>query len=84
MAIAAIHFTKRITNSHTPVESRDIPVDKLADETVSSYDHINDFEDMLNAFARINGTTYYIAKGIRRRFTANQEAINNANPTTNS
>ena len=34
-----IRFTKRITNSHTPVESRDIPVGKLADETVNSYDH---------------------------------------------
>lgn len=80
MAITHIHFTNRITNSHTPVESWDIPVDKLADETVSSYDHIDDFEDMLDAFARINGTTYYIAKGIRRRFTDNQDAINNAEP----
>lgn len=80
MAITAIHFTKRITSSHTPVESWDIPVEKLADETVSSYDHIDDFEDMLNAFARINGTTSYIAKGISRKVTANQEAINNAEP----
>lgn len=80
MAITAIHFTKRITSSHTPVESWDIPVEKLADETVSSYDHIDDFEDMLNAFARINGTTFYIAKGISRKVTANQEAIDSAEP----
>lgn len=80
MAITAIHFTKRITSSHIPVESWDIPVEKLADETVNSYERIDDFEDMLNAFARINGTTYYIAKGILRRATANQEAIDNAEP----
>lgn len=80
MAITAIHFTKRITSSHTPIESWNIPVEKLADETVSSYDHIDDFEDMLNAFARINGTTSYIAKGISRRATANKEAIDNAKP----
>lgn len=80
MAITAIHFTKRITSSHTPAESRDIPVDKLADETVSSYGHIDDFENMLDDFARVSVTTYYIARGIRRRFTANQEAIDNAEP----
>ena len=73
MAITAIHFTKRITSSH-------IPVEKLADETVNSYERIDDFEDMLDAFARINGTTYYIANGIRRRFIANQNAIDNAKP----
>lgn len=80
MAITAIHFTKRITSSHIPVESWDIPVEELADETVSSYEHIDDFESMLDAFARINGTTYYIANGISRRVTANQEAIDNAEP----
>lgn len=80
MAITAIHFTKKITNSYLPGESWDIPVEKLADETVSSYDHIDDFEDMLNAFARINATTSYIAKGISRKVTANQEAIDNAEP----
>lgn len=79
MAITAIHFTKRIS-SYTPVEAWDIPVEKLADETVISYDHIDDFEDMLDVFACINGTTYYIAEGIRRRFIANQEAIDNAKP----
>lgn len=80
MAITDIHFTKRITSSHIPVESWDIPVEKLADETVNSYERIDDFESMLDAFARVNETTYYIAEGIRRRFTANQEAINNAEP----
>ena len=80
MTVTHIHFTKRITSSHIPVESWDIPVEKLADETVNSYERIDDFEDMLNAFARINGITSYIAKDISRRFTANQEAINNAEP----
>lgn len=80
MTVTHIHFAKRITSSHIPVESWDIPVEKLADETVNSYEHIDDFEDMLDAFARINGTTYYIANGIRRRFIANQNAIDNAKP----
>lgn len=80
MAITHIHFTNRITNSHTPVESWDIPVDKLADETVSSYDHIDDFEDMLNAFARINNKADNIAEGIYVREKNNMDAINNAEP----
>jgi len=80
MTVTHIHFTKRVTSSHIPVESWDIPVEELADETVSSYERIDDFESMLDAFARINGTTYYIANGIRRRFIANQNAIDNAKP----
>ena len=80
MAITTIHFTKRITSSHIQVESWDIPVEQLADETVNSYERIDDFESMLDDFARINETTYYIAEGIRRRATANQEAIDNAEP----
>lgn len=80
MTVTHIHFTKRITSSHIPVELWDIPVEKLADETVNSYERIDDFEDMLNAFARINETTSYIAKGISRRAMANQEAIDNAKP----
>lgn len=78
MTVTHIHFTKRITSSHIPVDSWDIPVEKLADETVNSYERIDDFESMLNDFARVNETTYNIAKDILRRFTANQEAINNA------
>ena len=80
MTVTHIHFTRRITSSHTAAESWDIPVEELADETASSYDHINDFETMLDAFARINETTYYIAEGIRRRFVDNQNAIDNAKP----
>lgn len=80
MTVTHIHFTKRITSSHIPVGSWDIPVEKLADETVNSYERIDDFEDMLNDFANINETTYYIAEGIRCRFIANQNAIDNAEP----
>lgn len=80
MTVTHIHFTKRITSSHIPVESWDIPVENLADETVNSYENIDDFESMLDAFARINETTSYIAEGISRRATANQEAIDNAKP----
>lgn len=80
MAITAIHFTKRITSSHIPVDSWDIPVERLADETVNSYENIDDFESMLDDFASVNETTYYIAEGIRRRFIANQNAIDNAKP----
>lgn len=78
MTVTHIHFTKRITSSHIPVESWDIPVEKLADETVNSYENIDDFESMLDAFARVNSETKSIAEAILKRFEDNQEAIDNA------
>lgn len=78
--ITAIHFTKRITSSHIPVDSWDIPVEDLADETVNSYERIDDFESMLDDFAHVNSETDRIAKAILQRFEDNQDAIDNAEP----
>ena len=75
MAITAIHFTKRITSSHIPVDSWDIPVEELADETILSYDRIDDFETMMLAFGRVDNETKYIAETTLKRLNDNQEAI---------
>lgn len=80
MAITAIRFTKRITSSHIPVDSWDIPVENIADETIASYDHIDDFETMMLVFGRVDNETKYIAETTLKRLNDNQEAIDNAKP----
>lgn len=80
MSITAIHFTKRITSSHIPIDSWDIPVEDLAVETMASYDHIDDFETMMLVFGRVDNETKYIAETTLKRLNDNQEAIDNAKP----
>jgi len=80
MAITHIHFVYRITSSHVPCGSDDVPVDKLVDETIESYDSIQDWVCMLDAFGRINSKADSIAESIYEREKDNREAIDNAEP----
>ena len=80
MAITHIHFVYRVTASHIAAGEDNIPVGKLVDETIESYDSIQDWACMLNAFARINSETDRIAEAIYKREKDNREAIDNAEP----
>ena len=80
MAITDIHFVYRVTASHIAAGEDNIPVGKLVDETISSYDLINDWDCMLDAFGRINSKADSIAEAIRKREKDNMDAIDNAEP----
>ena len=71
----AVKFTRGII-----VATQEIPVDRLADETIRAYDRIPSWVGMIFRFAHINSETKKIAEAIYKREEDYKKAVKQAKP----